>query len=392
MYEDDRIRIGHSVTAAGLDSDGIRGRRTLGRNASRLVRIGTMIKRSVCGLGVIWLFGACAGHDAGDAGEPGSVPIDPITREAVFVVNGGDNTISVIDTSTDTLAGTIELTNVEYPHHIYVSPARDTLLVAVPGSDLSGGHGGGGGAHGGGGGTGGAVLVLDASNGSLRASTRLDAPNHNAVYGPDGATVWTSQIATPGEVLILDAATLAERNRVTVGDAPAEVTFAPSGELAFVANTGSDSVTLLDPATGAVLATQPVGDAPVGAWPGRDGRMYVDNEAGKSLSIIDPASRALVATYPLGFTPALAGIAPNNELWVTDTENGKLVFLDVASGARLGDLATGAGAHAFAFSGDGAKAYVTNQNAATVSVVDVATRTLRATIPVGDQPNGVAVR
>ncbi|MBA2541095.1 MAG: PQQ-binding-like beta-propeller repeat protein [Deltaproteobacteria bacterium] len=346
------------------------------------------MKLSTCGLGLV-LLGACGGHDAGD--EPSTIPIDPIQGEAVFVVNGGDNSITAIDGSADEVIGTIELLGVEYPHHIYASPDRETLLIAVPGSDLSEGHSGG---HGGGGhegSIGGAVLALDARTGALRAARRLDAPNHNAIFSPDGTSVWTSQIATPGEVLVLDTTTLATRTTIAVGDAPAEVTFAPSGD-AFVANTGSDDVTIVDPTTASVIATATVGDAPVGAWPGTDGRMYVDNEAGKSLSVIDPTSRTVVATFTLGFTPALAAIAPNGELWVTDTENGKLVFLDAASGARLGDLATAAGAHAFAFSRDGAKAYVTNQLAGTVSVIDLATRMLTKTIAVGSKPNGIVVR
>ncbi|HLL23383.1 MAG TPA: YncE family protein, partial [Kofleriaceae bacterium] len=268
-----------------------------------------MMKRLV----LVALLGACGGHQTE---EIDSVPIAPISGEAVFVVNGGGNSISVIDVMRDEVVGTIALLGVEYPHHIYASPDGSTLLVAVPGADLSGGHGAGG--HGGHAG-GGAVIVLDASTGALRASRRLDSANHNAVYAPDGTTVWTSQMASPGQVLILDAATLATRTTVTVGDNPAEVTFASSGNYAYVANTGSDSVSSLDAATGAVVDTHVVGDAPVGAWPGRDGRMYVDNEAGKSLSVIDPSTRGVVATYPLGFTPAVAGIAPSGELWVTDT-------------------------------------------------------------------------
>ena len=126
--------------------------------------------------------------------------------------------------------GTIELQGVEYPHHIYLSPDGETLLVAVPGSDLSGGHGGGGGGHGGGGGgaAAGFVLSLDARTGALQASRGLDAPNHNAIFAPDGS-VWTSQIATAGKVLILDPATLETRASVPVGDSPAEVTFTSSG-------------------------------------------------------------------------------------------------------------------------------------------------------------------
>ncbi len=323
---------------------------------------------------------AC-GHDPG---APASTPIAAITFDAVFVVNGEDNSISVIDAERDELAGAIELDNIAYPHHVYLSPDRSTMLVAVVGSDLSGGHDGG---HSGGG----AVLVLDATTGALRAARRLDAPNHNAVFAP-GGTIWTSQIASPGHVLVLDPDTLATRTTVPAGDAPAEVTFATSGTYGFVANTGSNSVTVLDPATGAFVQTIVVGDAPVGAWPGADGRMYVDNEAGKSLTVIDSSSLAVVQTIDLGFTPAVAAVAPDGELWVTDTDTGKLVFLSATDGSKLGELATGAGAHAIAFSGDGAKAFVTNQTAGTVAIVDVAAKQVTKTLAVGTKPNGVVFR
>lgn len=241
-------------------------------------------------VGFALLVAAC-GSD--EPGEPGTVPIDPIAYDAIFVVNGTDNSITVIDTTTDEVRGTIELLEVEYPHHIYLSADRGTLLVAVPGSDLSAGHGGGGG-HGSA--PAGAVLALEATTGALRLARRLPSPNHNAVFAPDG-TVWTSQISSPGKVLILDSTTLETGNEVMVDDGPAEVTFARSGSYGFVANTDSDSVTILDASTGAVVETLTVGDAPVGAWPGTDGRMYVDNEAGKSISVIDPSTRSIAGTF-----------------------------------------------------------------------------------------------
>ncbi len=320
-------------------------------------------------------------------GEPSTVPVDPIDHDAVFVVSGADNAIHVIDVRTDEVSGTIELLDVTYPHHIYLSADRATLLVAVPGSDLSGGHGSGGG-HGA---AGGAVLALDATTGTVRRARRLPAPNHNAAFASTG-DVWTSQIASPGKVLILDPSTLEIRDEIAVGDSPAEVTFATTGDSAFVANTDSDSVSVLDPRTGEIVATLAVGDGPVGAWPGRDGRMYVDNETGKSISVIDSATRSVVATFALGFTPALAAVAPNGELWVTDTDNGKLVFLDASTGTPRGDLATEAGAHAIAFTTDGSKAYVTNQGAGTVSVVDVAAKRVTKSIAVGAKPNGLVFR
>jgi YVTN family beta-propeller protein len=336
------------------------------------------------------LLGCASGcHGGGHADDdPASVPIAPITSDAVFVVNGEDSSISVIEASSDEVVGTIRLSNVEYPHHVYLSSDRGTMLVAVPGIDLSGGHDGGHGA--GHDAAGGAVLALDTTTGTLKAARRLDAPNHNAVFAPIG-TIWTSQIASPGAVLILDPVTLSTTSTIQVGVDPAEVTFAASGSHAFVANTGSDTVSVFDP-TGAPIRTISVGDAPVGAWPGTDGQMYVDNEAGKSLTVIDTTTIAVTRTIDLGFTPALAAVAPSGELWVTDTDTGKLVFLRAADGTRLGELITGAGAHAIAFSGDGAKAYVTNQTAGTVAVVDVQAKSVIKTVVVGAKPNGIVFR
>lgn len=324
----------------------------------------------------------CGGHHD----EPlSSIGIAPVTGDAVFVVNGADQTISVIDAQTDEVFGTIELVGGAFPHHAYLGPDRATLFVALPGVDLSGGHDGGHDGHTGGGG----VMALDARTGETLVARRLEAANHNALHV--GNAVWTTQTTAPGAVLVLDPQTLETRSTVAVGDLPSEITTSADGAFAFVANTGSDSVTILDPA-GTVVETVAVGDGPVGAWPGSDGRMYVDNEIGKSISVIDPATRSVVATFALGFTPALAAIATTGELWVTDTENGKLVFLDAATGTQLGELATGAGAHALAFSADGARAYVTNQEAGTVSVIDVTSRQVTKTIAVGAKPNGIVYR
>src|SRR5688572_22001611 len=88
--------------------------------------------------------GAACGHDAGhDAaghgapqGDPKSVGIPAVTADAVYVVNGDDSSISVLDAQTGSSLGTIRLENIAYPHHVYLSPDRTKLAVAVPGHDL----------------------------------------------------------------------------------------------------------------------------------------------------------------------------------------------------------------------------------------------------------------
>lgn len=66
------------------------------------------------------------GMDAGMMEEPPtSIPVAPITFDAVYVVNGGDgmdSSISVINAETNTLARTIVLSGAMWAHHIYRSP------------------------------------------------------------------------------------------------------------------------------------------------------------------------------------------------------------------------------------------------------------------------------
>jgi YVTN family beta-propeller protein len=341
---------------------------------------------------------ACAehGHDA----APSSIPLDGIGRQAVYVVNGSDATISVIDPLTDAHVGEIVLEGVEYPHHVHLDPTGERLLVAVPGVDLSGGHGGDDGGHAGhdGGSSGapvhGMVLALDASSGELLAHRELDASNHNAIPSPDGQEVWTSQFGTPGAVVVLGAEDLEERNRIEVGNDPAEVTFSARGTHAFVCNTGSGTVSIIDTGTKEIVVELTVGTTPVGAWPGRDGNLYVDNEGSQTLSVIDGDTLEIVRTLELGFAPAMVAIAPTGALWVSDPGGSRVVVYDTATAedGPVSTIMTGVGAHAIAFGPDESKAYISNQDDDTVSVVEVASGTMVETVPVGSKPNGMAVR
>ena len=330
-----------------------------------------------------FVLSACGGGH--DAATPSSTPIAPVTADAVYVVNGDASSISVLDAARDTVLGTIELADAPYPHHLYLSGDRRDMYLAVPGVDLSGGHAGhDGGDHA-------FVMRLDAATGETLAVASLPSSNHNALPSPDGTAVWTTQMTDPGKVLLLDATTLARREEVEVGALPAEVTFGPDGSHAFVANSGSASVSAIDADTLEVAATLEVGETPVGAWPGADGMLYVDSETSRSISAIDPDTLEVARTYQLDFAPAFAA-AFGGELWVTDPAGGRVVFFDLASGDEVGALDTGAGAHAIAVSPDEARAWVSNQAAGSVSIIDVAAREVAATVAVGAAPNGLAYR
>lgn len=325
-----------------------------------------------------------------------------ITYPAAYVVNAEGNSVSVIDLATQQVKETISFgdasmpgmnmngTMIMWPHHIYLSPDGTKLGVGVPGMDLSAGHTGGTT------GMAGRVVVLDAKTGATTQNQQTPVMNHNAVFSPDGMELWTSQMDDAGKVLVYDAGTMALKKTIAVGMEPAEVTMTTNGQYAFVANGMSNTVTVIRVSDKSVVKTIPVGDDPVGAWPGSDGKMYVDNEKGKSISVIDVANLSVVETVPLGFTPGYAAYnGVRNELWVSQAGTGnKVIIFERMNNAwmKMGEIQTGLDAHAIAFAKDGLTAYVTNQGAATVSVVDVKNRTKVKDIAVGKKPNGIVLK
>lgn len=332
-----------------------------------------------------------------------STPELNINYPAAYVINGESNTISVIRLSDNTVTETIKLgemsdpghggmsmgTGISWPHHLSINTSKTQLAVGVPGMDLSAGHTGGMS------GMTGKIAIVDAVKGTITKTIDLPVSNHNAIFSPNGTEIWTSQMQDMGKVLVYDATTYTLKNTIDVKMEPAEVTFSSDGTMAFVANGGSDTVTVIQVSDKMVMGQVEVGDDPVGAWTGADGNMYVDNEAGQSITVIKVSDMSVVTTISLGFMPGMA--AYNNamsELWVSDPDNGKVHWY-TKSGTTYthgGEFITGAGAHAIAFNSDGMTAYITNQSAASVSVVDVMNHSETKEVSVGNKPNGITIK
>lgn len=330
------------------------------------------------------------------------VPDLNINYPAAYVVNGESSTLSVINLTTNEVTNTIQLTDgtgtqmagmnmgksLAYPHHIYLNPSKTQIAIAAPGMDLSAGHAVNTM------GMVGKVAVLDAVKGVNVKVFDAMGMNHNAIYSPNGKEIWTSQMDDNGKVLVYDALTFTLKNTISVGKEPAEITFSSDGSVAFAANGGSNTVSAINPDTKAIIATIPVGVNPVGAWVGTDGRMYVDNEDGQSVSIIDVKSLKVVETIVLGFMPGFVAYnADMKEMWVTDPTAGKVHWWTKGADGKMtrtGSFSTGAGSHAIAF--NTMTAYVTNQEAASVSVIDIMQHKVTKTLTVGLKPNGIVIK
>lgn len=129
-----------------------------------------------------------------------------------------------------------------------------------------------------------------------------------------------------------------------------------------------------------------------------------------------PATLTVLACSVLGTAHAqharvsAVAVHPSNphEVWVCNRDNNSVSVVDAAAGIATHEIAVGQRPRSLAFSADGARVFVANQRGnvpfdrnflgfngsevrGTVSVIDVASKSIRATLDVGTEPYGVAV-
>jgi YVTN family beta-propeller protein len=114
-------------------------------------------------------------------------------------------------------------------------------------------------------------------------------------------------------VSIIDTTTNTVTTTVPVGIDPCGVAVTPNGQSVYVANTGSNNVSVIDTATNQVTATVPVGINPHGVAVTPDGQsVYVTNSGNYSghdntVSVINTATNTVIATVNVGLHPISFG-------------------------------------------------------------------------------------
>jgi YVTN family beta-propeller protein len=168
-------------------------------------------------------------------------------------------------------------------------------------------------------------------------------------------------------------------------------------------NMDAHTVSVVDVATGATLATVPTGQGPHEVAISPDGAravvsIYGNRSAvGSSLVILDlrtPTAPPRVVELGAGNQRphGVVFLPDERRLLVTGERAQRVLLVDLASGAIDSSMHTNqATTHMVALSRDGRHAFTTNLVAMSVSAIDVPSRTVRATFPVGARIEGLAV-
>lgn len=147
-----------------------------------------------------------------------------------------------------------------------------------------------------------------------------------------------------------------------VGTHPQGICF--DGTNIWVTNNGSNNVTKLTAATGAVVGTYSVGTAPVGIC--YDGtNIWVANSGSNNVTKLTASTGAVVGTYTVGTSPQYLCYDGTN-IWVTNSGSNNVMRLTASTGAIAGTYATDSNPAGICF--DGTNIWIANCNYTTQSL------------------------
>lgn len=292
---------------------------------------------------IVWGLGVCALL----AVIPASAQASPLTSFA-YVANAADNSVSVVNTSTNEVVTTIPVLEGAYPAQKLAAAPDGKFVYAA--STFSG------------------IVAIDTATNTV--AWQMTPPP--VVEELPGGTNFTESEFLPG---------LASGMAVS-----------PDSQFLYVALQGTNAVAVVNTTTHKLIATISVESCPSGIdIAPNNSRLYVVNICSHSVSVIDPSTNLVTGTVSPGNGPENVAVSPNSAFaYISGT--GTTAVLDTSSNTVAGSLPPGLGGP-MAFSPSGATAYLAGGPGPgpEVSALATATKTITASTPVEEYPFDLAI-
>jgi len=307
-------------------------------------------------------------------------------HDRVYAAEQFSNTVSVTDPADNTLVGVIRLGDPEpmnfsplyrgqlLVHGMGFSPDHRTLVVVSIGSN--------------------SVSFIDTATNAVKHITYLGRSPHEAFFTPDGKEVWVT-VRGENYVSVVDAKTFKEKGRIETPNGPGMTIFSPDGKYGYVCSSFVPEIDVIAVKDHKIIArvAQPSPFCPnIAATPDGKQVWITLKDSGKTMVFDARPPFAVLKTMDTGpisnhvnFVHTGAGqfayvtIGGLNQVKVFRTDN----FEQVAT-IEVGDLP-----HGIWPSGDGSRIYVGLENADELCVIDTATNTVVANVPIGQAPQAL---
>jgi YVTN family beta-propeller protein len=301
----------------------------------------------------------------------------PGTASTLYVTNTKSNSVSIIDTNTLEVVGTIALGSGK-PNRIVFHPDGKLAWVVYDKSrDLG---------------------VIDAEARKLVRRVKIGGNPYNLAFTPDGRHLyvldWSSDTSND-EVITYDLRAEKIDGRVEVSTWPAHGVFSRDGRLFYVSGESAGDVTVIDTARREIVGrvVHGGGDA-MGLALRADGKvLYAAAGENKAILKIDTATNTVVGSISIpGIVHESILTLDGKFLYVTLRKANKVVVVRTEDDKIVATVPQRGYPDLVMMEPTGRYALVTNRYADSVAVIDVKTHAQIRTIPVGKAPHGMALR
>ena len=301
----------------------------------------------------------------------------PAAAATLFITNTKSDSVSVIDTDTLEVVGTIPVGKGKPNRIVFHPDGKAAWVVYDKSHDLG---------------------VIDAEGRKLLRRVKIGGNPYNLAFTPDGRHLlvldWSSDTSND-EVIFYDLKAEKIDGRVEVSTWPAHGVFSRDGKLVYVSGETAGDVTIIDVTTRTTVGrvVHGGGDA-MGLAVTTDGKtLYAAAGENKAILKIDTATNKIVGETPLpGVVHEATLTLDGKYLYTTLRKINKIVVVRTADDKIVATIPQKGFPDLVTMEPTGRHALVTNRWADLVSVIDLTSHTQVRTIPVGKAPHGMALR
>jgi YVTN family beta-propeller protein len=223
-----------------------------------------------------------------------SIPSRPLPTLTGYVSNKDSHSITIFDKKSGEAAGIIATGR--GPSGMVLDQVRERLYVALSGDD--------------------AIEVIDTVTDNTIGRIRLtlgDAPRHLAI-SPDGRTLLVVNSGS-STVSFVDPLSLTETSRLDVGNGPESAVIDASGRRAYVFNRLADTITIIDMGSRTATTTMATEAGPLrGEFSRLGDRLMVIYSLSPNLLVLDPSTLRTLKRIPVGMGASVLKVDPMTDL------------------------------------------------------------------------------
>lgn len=286
-----------------------------------------------------------------------------------IALNSVDGTISLIETETYTVTGKAVVC--KEPHHLMPTPDDKSVIVACAASNQ--------------------LVFFDPTSGREQRRIRNISDPYQLGYSPDRKWFVATSLRLD-RVDLYDPVDFRLKARLPAPKTPSHLAFDDASQFVFITLQDSNEIMAIDLATQKKAWVMPVAATPAGIMMAPDNKHLLVACMGEGVvEVIDWRAQKSVKKVATG--TAAHNLQPRGDkrhFYVSNrTVDGSIVLFDTQTMSVVERYEVPGGPDDMMVRADGKELWATARFARKVQVVDLTTRRLKLSIPVGSSPHGV---